>query len=165
MTDFENVIIGAGVVGLAVARELSKRGPTLLIEKNKSFGEEISSRNSEVIHSGIYYKENSKKAIHCKRGKKLLYDYCKAKAIPHKKIGKLIVCENQSYEKLINIFNQGNKNGLDDLRILDKEEIQYLEPELRSDFAILSPSTGIIDSHSFMYSLLTDFEKEAAEFN
>ena len=160
MTDFENVIIGAGVVGLAVARELSKIGPTLLIEKNKSFGEEISSRNSEVIHSGIYYKENSKKAIHCKRGKKLLYEYCQSKSIPHKKIGKLIVCENQSYDRLLEIFEQGKKNGLDDLKLLEKDEIKDLEPELISDYAILSPSTGIIDSHSYMYSLLTDFEKE-----
>ena len=109
MIDFENVIIGAGVVGLAIARELSKRGSTLLIEKNKSFGEEVSSRNSEVIHSGIYYKENTKKAIHCKRGKELLYEYCQSKSIPHKKIGKLIVCENQSYDRLLEIFEQGKK--------------------------------------------------------
>jgi len=160
MPDFDNVVIGAGVVGLAVARELSKRGSTLLIEKNKTFGEEVSSRNSEVIHSGIYYKENSKKAFHCQRGKELLYGYCKKNNIPHKKIGKLIVSEESSSKKLHDLLEQGKKNGLHDLVFLDREELLDLEPELTASKAILSPSTGIIDSHSFMQSLLTDFENE-----
>ncbi len=160
MTDFENVVIGAGVVGLAVARELSKRGLTLLIEKNNTFGEEISSRNSEVIHSGIYYRESSKKAFHCKRGKELLYEYCKQKSVPHRKLGKLIVCEKQSHKRLLEIYNQGKKNGLKDLKLIQKDELKDLEPELSSDYAILSPSTGIVDSHSLMYSLLKDFQQE-----
>ena len=162
MTDFENVVIGAGVVGLATARELSKRGSTLLIEKNQAFGEEVSSRNSEVIHSGIYYKENSNKAFHCKRGKELLYQYCEKNNIPHKKIGKLIVAEESSSDKLFVYLEQGKKNGLNDLVLLDRQDLHDLEPELTAFSAILSPSTGIIDSHSFMQSLLADLENENA---
>ena len=163
MPDFDNVVIGAGVVGLAVARQLSEKNTTLLIEKNNSFGEEVSARNSEVIHSGIYYKKGSLKAFHCIRGKELLYDYCKERGIPYKKIGKLIVGGEKAKNELKGIYQQGIKNGLRDLQFLDREGVSLLEPELDVSFGILSPSTGIIDTHSFMLSLLTDAQENQAE--
>ena len=163
MPEFENVVIGAGIVGLAVAKQLSEKKTTLLIEKNNSFGEEVSARNSEVIHSGIYYQTDSLKAFHCIKGKELLYDYCKERSIPHKKIGKLIVGGENSKNELKEIYKQGIRNGLRDLEFLDREGVSRLEPELDVSFGILSPSTGIIDTHSFMLSLLTDAQENQAE--
>lgn len=158
--DFDVVIIGAGVIGLAIGRELAqKKLRVLLLEKNKSFGEETSSRNSEVIHAGIYYPYNSLKRKHCIEGRELLYQYCKENNIPHKKIGKLIVANGLDQEaNLHQIYKQGIENGVKDLKIIDEKSAKSLEPNVHCTLAIHSPSSGIIDSHSFMLSLLGKIE-------
>lgn len=152
------IIIGAGVVGLAIARELSAQfDDVYLIEKNKTFGLETSSRNSEVIHSGIYYPKGSLKATLCVEGKKLLYDYCQNNKILHKKIGKLVVSTNETEERqLISIFKQAKENHVEDTKLLTIEEIKKLEPNISATSAIYSPSTGIIDSFGLMKQLETD---------
>ena len=155
----EIVIVGAGAVGLAVARELSKNHKDILVvEKNSSFGQETSSRNSEVIHAGIYYPRDSLKAKTCLQGKKLLYEYCQKNNIGHKRIGKLIaITNNNESESLEKLFKNGLESGVEDLRILSKEEIKKIEPNINAKAAIFSPSTGIVDSHSLMKNLLSDF--------
>lgn len=149
------VVIGAGVVGIAVARELSLRfgRNVLVIESASTFGTGSSSRNSEVIHGGIYYPPNSLKARFCVRGKRLLYEYCKEHGIPHKQIGKLIVaCRYEEVSKLNYLFNRGNENGVEGLKMLDGSEAMAMEPELQCVRALWSPTSGIIDSHSLMLS-------------
>jgi len=148
------VIIGAGVVGLAIAAELSKHyKDILLIEKWGHFGEETSSRNSEVIHAGIYYPKDSLKAKLCVAGNQSIYEYCDKYSIPYNNCGKLIVNTSKDNERLESIFNNANELGARDLKILNKNEIQKLENNLKVESAILSPSTGIIDSHSLMQTL------------
>lgn len=156
--DTNIIIIGAGVVGLAIARELSAQFDNVyLIEKNKTFGQETSSRNSEVIHSGIYYPKGSLKAILCVEGKKLLYDYCKKNNIIHKIIGKLVVSthknENQS---LLSILQRAKENHVEDAQLLSAEAAKQLEPNITATSAIYFPSTGIIDSFGLMKQLETD---------
>lgn len=165
MEKFKAAIIGAGVIGLAVARELSKgSGSIVLLEKNSSFGEEASSRNSEVIHAGIYYPKDSLKAITCLRGKELLYEYCKKHNIAHKRTGKLIVAAKANEAKdLESLFENAKANGLKDLRILNKGEIKKIEPDIEAEAAIDSPSTGIIDTHSFMKSLSLQAKARSVE--
>ena len=170
MPDFENVVIGAGVVGLAIVRELAQRGQgVLVVEKEQSFGMGISSRNSEVIHAGIYYPEGSQKAFHCARGRKMLYEYCFEKAVPFKKTGKLIVATDSSEDgKLQAIAAQAQANGLvgeDALLPLTGAAARELEPELSCSSALLSPSTGIVDSHAYMIQLLSDAQVSGAEFS
>ena len=159
--DFDAIVIGAGAVGLSIARALSKaKKKVLLIEKNTIVGSGISSRNSEVIHAGIYYQKDSLKSKFCVNGKKLLIDFCSENNIPFQLVGKLIVANNKyEVDSLLEIYKKGISNGVSDLEILDKSDIQLCEPELRAEKAILSPKTGILDSHSFMISLLSDFEK------
>tara|TARA_B100001175_G_scaffold78875_1_gene65925 strand:- start:4279 stop:5379 length:1101 start_codon:yes stop_codon:yes gene_type:complete len=159
--DFDTIVIGAGAVGLSIARALSKaKKKVLLIEKNTIVGSGISSRNSEVIHAGIYYQKNSLKSKFCVNGKKLLIDFCSENNIPFQLVGKLIVANNKyEVDSLLEIYKKGINNGVTDLEILDKSDIQSCEPELQAEKAILSPKTGILDSHSFMISLLSDFEK------
>ena len=158
------VIIGAGVVGLAVARAIASTGMSVvIIENEESFGTHTSSRNSEVIHAGIYYPKNSLKAQLCVRGKHLLYRYCHSRNIPHKQIGKLIVATNESEADIVKAYIQkGADNDVSDLIWLDKSEVAKLEPQLKSTGAVFSPSTGIIDSHSFMLTLLGDAENSGA---
>ncbi len=157
---FGITIIGAGVVGLAIAKELSEiYKDVLLIEKNDSFGQEISSRNSEVIHAGIYYPQGLKKAELCREGNGLLYDYCKANGIPHKKTGKMIVAVNgEETDELDSIKKRAELNGVDDLYYLSEDQIRRMEPEVKAVSALYSPSTGIIDSHSLMRCLLMQAE-------
>jgi L-2-hydroxyglutarate oxidase LhgO len=157
-------IVGAGVVGLAIAFELSGgHKDIIIIERNSSFGQETSSRHSEVIHAGIYYPKDSLKAKTCIEGKNLLYEFCKQNNIAHKKIGKLIVAiDKNEIRDLENLFNHGLKNGLDDLRLLSGDEIKYFEPHINARAAIYSPSTGIIDSHSLMKNLAWRFEGKGA---
>ena len=145
-------IIGAGVVGLAIAEKLSEEyNNVFLIEKHSSFGQETSSRNSEVIHAGIYYTRNSLKAKLCVEGKQLLYEYCKKYDVPFKNCGKLIVATSvEEIEVIKGIRQTAIKNGVDDLLILGKEKIAELEPNIFALEAIFSPSTGIVDSHSLM---------------
>lgn len=152
MTDAEITIIGAGVVGLAIASELSEKyNDIFVIEKHPTFGQETSSRNSEVIHAGIYYPKGSLKAKLCVEGKKLLYDFCRKHEIPHKNCGKLIVATNEEETAVLDSIKQkASGNGVDDLRLIDTQEIRQLEPNINAIKALLSPSTGIIDSHSLM---------------
>lgn len=156
--DTNIIIIGAGVVGLAIARELSAHySDVYLIEKNKTFGQETSSRNSEVIHSGIYYPKGSLKAILCVEGKKLLYGYCENNSVCYKKIGKLVIATNNSEDQeLISILQKAKDNGVDDAKLLNSEEIKQLEPNVFASSAIFFPSTGIIDSYGLMKQLETD---------
>ncbi|XP_020254692.1 L-2-hydroxyglutarate dehydrogenase, mitochondrial isoform X2 [Asparagus officinalis] len=152
------VVVGAA--GLAVARELALRGrEVLVIESAGTFGTGTSSRNSEVIHAGIYYPAKSLKARFCVRGKELLYKYCCDRGIPHKQLGKLIVATSVAeIPKLENLMRFGIANGVEDLRMMEGSDAMRMEPELQCVKALLSPSTGIVDSHSFMLSLLGEAE-------
>ncbi|MFH1449183.1 MAG: NAD(P)/FAD-dependent oxidoreductase [bacterium] len=150
------IIIGAGVVGLAIASEIESQGQDIFIlEKNSSFGEETSSRNSEVIHAGLYYPKDTLKAMTCVEGKNLLYETCEKNNIFFKKIGKLIIAQSQAEEeKLEKLLKNGRENGVDDLRILSEKEVKELEPDLKAKTALYSPSTGIVDTHQLMQYLL-----------
>lgn len=163
---FQITIIGAGVVGLAIANELSKYyNDILLIEKWGHFGEETSSRNSEVIHAGIYYPKDSLKAKLCVSGNETLYSYCDKFSIPFKKCGKLIVaCTEDDLNSINKIYNNANDLGARDLKILSKNETLSLEPNIKAEASILSPSTGIIDSHSLMQSLEANSLNNGVDF-
>jgi L-2-hydroxyglutarate oxidase LhgO len=149
--DAEITIIGAGVIGLAIAERASGNTRNVfVIEKHPTFGQETSSRNSEVIHAGIYYPKDSLKAKLCVEGKSLLYDYCKKYEIPFKNCGKLIVATDDKEIAVIDgIKNTAAGNGVD-LEIFDRNRIKELEPEVFALKALFSPTTGIIDSHSLM---------------
>ncbi|KAG8055050.1 hypothetical protein GUJ93_ZPchr0001g32386 [Zizania palustris] len=154
------VVVGAGVVGLAVARALAMAGrEVVVVEAASSFGTGTSSRNSEVIHAGIYYPPGSLKATLCVRGREMLYKYCAEREIPHKQLGKLIVATGVAETaKLDILLRNAKENGVDDLQMMEGSQAMEIEPELRCLKALLSPSTGIVDSHSFMLSLLADAE-------
>jgi L-2-hydroxyglutarate oxidase LhgO len=154
------VVIGAGVVGLAVARALAARGrETLVLEAESGIGTGTSSRNSEVIHAGIYYAPGSAKARLCVAGRQLLYAYCEARGIEHRRYGKLIVAADQEQVgALAKIAATARANGVADLRWLNGAEVRAMEPELSGVTALLSPSTGIVDSHGFMLALQGDLE-------
>ena len=163
MEKIEITILGAGVIGLAAAAELSRVYKDIfVIEKNLSFGQEISSRNSEVIHAGIYYPRDSLKTKTCIEGRHLIYEFCTKSHVGHKKIGKLIVAIDDSEVKdLESLFKQGLENGVEDLRFLSKDEIKKLEPNVEAQAAIYSPSTGILNSHDFMKELAFHFESNS----
>ena len=148
-------IIGAGVVGLAIAAELSQEYDDIVVlEKHEKFGQETSSRNSEVIHSGIYYPPNSLKAKLCVDGAELLYEYCEKYSIHYSKLGKLIVASNESeITDLQELYNTGIQNGVKGLRLIEKDEINKIEPNVNAIAALYSPNTGIINSHSLMSHL------------
>lgn len=150
--DVNLTIIGAGVVGLAIAEKVSQHYKNVfLIEKHQSFGQETSSRNSEVIHAGIYYTKDSLKAKLCIEGKWLLYDYCRRYDIPYNNCGKLIVATSEEEIAVIEGIRQtAIKNGVDDMLVLDRKQIAALEPNIFALKALYSPSTGIVDSHSLM---------------
>lgn len=158
--DVENIVIGAGVIGLAIARELAVAGrDVLVLEKAGYFGEETSSRNSEVIHAGIYYPKDSLKAGFCVEGKHLLYDYCRTRHIPHRNCGKLIVATAEEERKTLeSLAAKAAANGVDDVVFLTKEEAVKMEPALNCTGALLSPSTGIIDSHQLMLAYVGETE-------
>jgi L-2-hydroxyglutarate oxidase LhgO len=166
MENVDVLIVGAGVVGLAIAAKLSQQfDNVLVIDKNNSFGEETSSRNSEVIHAGIYYPKNSLKAKLCVQGKNLLYQYCQQRHIPFKRIGKLLVAHGDTEEAFLKqTMITARNNGVDDLTWLDQSALQKCEPELLASAALLSPSTGIIDSHSYMQNLLAQAQENNAIF-
>ena len=152
MMDAEITIIGAGVVGLAIAEKVSEdHSDVFLIEKYSTFGQETSSRSSEVIHAGIYYPKGSLKAKLCVTGKVLLYDYCKKYDIPFNNCGKLIVATSQDEIPIIEGIRQtAFNNGVDDLEVLEQDAISEIEPNIFALKAIYSPSTGVVDSHSLM---------------
>lgn len=154
--DCDAAVIGAGVVGLAVARALALAGyDVLVLEKNDHFGMETSARNSEVIHAGIYYPAGSLKARLCARGRDMLYDFCASHGVPHKKIGKLVVGQAGQEAQIAAIAQAARDNGVV-LEALDRAAIARLEPQVRADIGLLSPKTGIIDSHQYMLALLGD---------
>lgn len=157
---FEAVIIGAGSVGLACAKSMVEQGcSTLVVESEAGFGNGASSRNSEVIHAGIYYEQNSHKARLSVRGKHVLYEYCLSRGIPHKKIGKWIVAQNEAQaQKLQHLQQVGKSNGVEDLQFLSQKSISTGEPSLKASEVLYSPSTGILDSHAYMQSLVNDIE-------
>ncbi len=154
------IVIGAGVVGLAIARRLAIPGmQVIVLETEDQPGMHASSRNSEVIHAGIYYPKDSLKARLCVAGREMLYRYCEARHIPYSRLGKLIVgVSADDEEKLQQIEMKANANGVTDLQWLTKKEIASREPSVRASLALLSPSTGIIDSHSLILSLHADLE-------
>ncbi len=161
MDKVDAVVIGAGVVGLAVGRALACRGlETLALERETSIGTGVSARNSEVIHAGLYYPTDSLKARLCVSGRKLLYAHCLTHNVAHKRCGKLLVATGpQQLDSLRALAVKAAANGVDDLRWLTRSEALALEPELECEAALLSPSTGIIDSHALMLSLQGDLEQ------
>ncbi|MEL0030896.1 MAG: FAD-dependent oxidoreductase, partial [Betaproteobacteria bacterium] len=164
MDHVDCVVVGAGVVGLAVARALALQGrEVLIIESEEAFGTHTSSRNSEVIHAGIYYPQNSLKAKLCVQGKHLLYQYCEDRGIAHKRIGKLIVATEESEIATVKQYiSKALDNGVTDLKWLTADEVRDIEPDINAVGAVFSPSTGIIDSHNYMLSLLGDAENSGA---
>ncbi|MDO9405871.1 MAG: NAD(P)/FAD-dependent oxidoreductase [Polaromonas sp.] len=155
------VVIGAGVVGLAVARALALAGrEVLVLEATGSIGNGTSSRNSEVIHAGIYYPAGSLKARLCVQGRQMLYAYCDARGIGHRRCGKLLVATTPAQaEAFPSVMAKATANGVDDLVLLTSEEARALEPHLHCVAAVLSPSTGIVDSHALMLALQGDLEQ------
>jgi L-2-hydroxyglutarate oxidase LhgO len=166
MDKVECVVIGAGVVGLAIARRLALAGlEVVVLEAAEGIGTATSSRNSEVIHAGIYYPADSLMARMCVAGKHALYDYCREHGIPHRNCGKLIVATTPSETaKLQSIKAHAEANGVLDMEILSAEAARELEPALNCDAALLSPSTGIIDSHAYMLALRGDAEPAGAAY-
>jgi L-2-hydroxyglutarate oxidase LhgO len=164
MDSVDCVVVGAGVIGLAVARRLAQAGrEVVVLEAAEGIGTVTSSRNSEVIHAGIYYKAASLMARMCVTGKKMLYQYCAEHGVPHKNCGKLIVATTpKEAEKLQSIRAHAEANGVLDMQMLSGEAARALEPALNCDAALLSPSTGIIDSHAFMLALRGDAEAAGA---
>jgi L-2-hydroxyglutarate oxidase LhgO len=158
------VVIGAGVVGLAMARALAMSGREMVIlEAEDAIGAHTSSRNSEVIHAGIYYPKGSLKATSCVEGKHLLYEYCVTHAVPHRRSGKLIVAADDSQiPELEKIQQRAHANGVTDLVWMTRAQALALEPELSCVAALYSPSTGIIDSHALMLAYLGDAEAHGA---
>ena len=154
------VVIGAGVVGLAVARALALAGrEVMVLESEGGIGTGTSSRNSEVIHAGIYYPQGSLKARLCVAGKQALYAYAQERGVPHRRCGKLIVATSpEQVDELESIVAKARANGVDDLVILTHDQALALEPQLRCVAAIHSPSTGIVDSHALMLALQGDLE-------
>ena len=160
MERVDALVIGAGVVGLAIGRALARRGlETIILERAGAIGTETSARNSEVIHAGIYYPTGSLKARLCVQGREALYAFCESHGVAHRRCGKLIVASgDEQVAKLSRIEAQAARNGVHDLRRLDGSEARRLEPALRADAALLSPSTGIVDSHGLMLALQGDLE-------
>jgi len=160
------VVVGAGVVGLAVARALAQRGhETLVVESGRQIGTGVSSRNSEVIHAGLYYPANSLKARFCVAGRHALYEYCTTRGIPHRRCGKLIVATSAAQlSRLEAIMASAMAAGVDDLRLLSAADARRLEPELHCLAALESPSTGILDSRALMLSLQGEAEAAGATF-
>lgn len=150
------LVIGGGVIGFAIASELSSKfhGNLVLVERHSSFGMETSSRNSEVIHAGIYYQANSLRAKLCVKGKQLLYEFCQKEGVPFNNIGKLIVASNAKEEEILHqLKKKGIHNGVHDLKIITQKEIKSFCDSIQSEYALYSPSTGIVNSHELMRTL------------
>jgi L-2-hydroxyglutarate oxidase LhgO len=159
MADIDVLVLGAGVVGLAVGRAIAQSGRvTFIAERHRSFGTETSARNSEVIHAGIYYPRSSLKARFCVAGRKQLYAYCQKHAVPHRKCGKLIVATTaREQQQLKAIQDTASANGVD-LKLKTGAQAMAMEPALKAAGALWSPETGIVDSHALMLQYLADFE-------
>lgn len=166
MERIDCVVIGAGVVGLAIAARLARSGrDVIVLEASNAIGTGTSSRNSEVVHAGIYYPRDSLKARLCLAGKQALYAYCDRRSIPYRRCGKLIVATDSiQIENLHQLKKKAESNGVFDLQFLSAADVRGLEPDIRCAAALLSPSTGIIDSHALMLSLQGDAENAGAIF-
>ncbi len=166
MEQFDSLVIGAGVVGLAVARGLANLGcQTVIIDREPDIGQGISSRNSEVIHAGLYYAPGSLKAKTCVAGRKSLYEYAEQRRIPFRRTGKLIVATTaEDIDTLLSIQRNAEACGVEGLQLIGREEVRKLEPEIRCEAALLSPDSGIIDSHQLMLSYLADAESGGTIF-
>lgn len=164
-TDIDCIIIGAGVVGLAIARALAQSGrEVMVVEAAEGIGTGTSARNSEVIHAGIYYPAGSLKAKLCVQGRHMLYAYCAEKGVSHQRIGKLIVATSEEeIATLDDILSKARVNGVDDMELLSASQAQALEPALFCTAALLSPSTGILDSHGLMLAYQGDAENAGAQ--
>ena len=164
MDSADAVVIGAGVVGLAVARELAVAGrEVIILEAENAIGTATSSRNSEVIHAGIYYPRGSLKARACVEGRALLYRYCTERGIPHMRCGKLIVATNEAQlGELESIRQKAHANGVADVAWISVDEANAMEPAVACVGALHSPSTGVVDSHALMLALLGDAEAHGA---
>jgi len=154
------LVIGAGVIGLAVGRRAAQAGHEVIVaEAENAIGTGISSRNSEVIHGGMYYPTGSLRARHCVRGRRMLYDFCASHGVPHRKCGKLIVATNDAeLAKIETIATQGRTNDVEGLEMLGGNAARAMEPDLSCIGALLSPETGIIDGHRYMLALRGDIE-------
>jgi L-2-hydroxyglutarate oxidase LhgO len=156
--DFDVIVIGAGIIGLSISYELSKKYSVGLIEKNKRYGLETSSRNSEVIHSGIHYPTGSLKAKLCVEGNQLLYSFLRENNIIHKKTGKLTVATEEDETKEIErLYKQGKENGVFEIEIIEKKEIKKISPEIEGIVALYTPTTGILNVHYLMDCLYNKF--------
>ena len=160
MDQVDCVVIGAGVVGLAVAREMALQGrETILLERESAFGTISSARNSEVIHAGIYYPKGSLKAKLCVEGNRMLYEYCRTHHVATQPYGKLIVASDESQlDDLQAILYKAQQNDVPEIKMMTGDQAKSMEPELHCSAAVLSATTGIVDSHGFMLSLLGGFE-------
>jgi L-2-hydroxyglutarate oxidase LhgO len=158
-------IIGAGVIGLAIAAQVAgQHRQVYVLEKNESFGQEISSRQSGVIHSGIYYPYGSLKAKLCVEGNRLIYELCRKHSIGHRKLGKLIVAaSDEEIAQLQELEDRGQRNGAQELKVISRRELKKLEPNVEGIAALISPSTGIIDAHALMAFLITKAKEVGAE--
>lgn len=168
MDHFDLCIVGAGVVGIAISEAVARSKPSsysiLLLEKNASFGQETSSRNSEVIHAGLYYPKDSLKAQLCVQGSALLYEYCRKYSIAHRRIGKYIVAQQNELDTLQTLAERARENGVCDLHWLDGNSVQKNEPYVKASAALYSGNTGIVDSHALMNSLLTQAQLAGVEY-
>jgi len=164
MEKVDILIIGAGVVGLATAYELSKKfEDVVLVEQEETFGRHTSSRNSEVIHSGLYYPQSSLKAELCVNGNKKIYEFADKYGIPFNKCGKLVVANTEQELKLLqNLKTNGELNNLSELSIMSEHDCKKMEPHIKAKYALKVPSTGVIDSHKLMYRLAAEAEKNGA---
>src|ERR1700682_3565298 len=154
------MVIGAGVVGLAIAREAALCGHDVIVaEAASAIGTGTSSRNSEVIHAGLYYPTGSKRALHCPRARRMLYAYCESHGIPHRKLGKFfIVTRDADIPQLEALYRQAPRNGVENVTMLDAATAKRMEPALSCVAAFHSAETGIIDSHRYMLALQGDLE-------
>jgi L-2-hydroxyglutarate oxidase LhgO len=154
------LVVGAGVVGLGIARAVARAGHEVIVaEAETAIGTITSSRHSEVIHAGLYYPTNSLRARHCPRSRRMLYEYCATRGIPHRKTGKLVVATNDTeLKKLDEIYKQAQVNGCENLALIDAAAVKKLEPEVFCVGAMNSPETGVIDSHSYMLALRGEVE-------
>jgi|TARA_B100001971_G_scaffold212119_1_gene241384 L-2-hydroxyglutarate oxidase LhgO len=166
MDEVHTCVIGAGVIGLAVGAKLAASdGSLFILEEQAAFGQDISSRNSEVIHAGIYYAKDSLKARLCVAGKHLLYRYCEERDISHRRIGKLIVATRKGEEAVLeSILGKAIANGVADLEYWSQQKLNDEEPAIDGKLALYSPSTGIVSAHELMLSLLHDSESSGATF-
>jgi L-2-hydroxyglutarate oxidase LhgO len=154
------LVIGVGIIGLSLARALAQRGHGVIVaEATGGIGNGVSSRNSEVIHAGMYYPSGSLRARHCVAGRRMLYAFCESHGVPHARCGKLIVATNElEQSKIEGIYEQGLANGVEGLSFLSREQARTLEPNLACTGAVLSSETGIVDSHALMLALQGDLE-------